>query len=162
MPTIVLDTDFLSSFLKIGRCDLIRTFYQVEQALIPAAVHRELAQTDLLTPLLAIRWISVPSVEPTPDETLLRDVTFQALGAGEQACIMLACTQPDAVLLMSDNKARRFARSLEITIVNIPAFLLACKMTGLVNLEQMAQVIQDLKDKDFYKFKSEVRDVLLK
>jgi len=30
MPTIILDTDFLSSFLKIGRCDLIRAFYQIE------------------------------------------------------------------------------------------------------------------------------------
>jgi hypothetical protein len=43
MTTIVLDTDFLSSFLKIQRCDLIRSFYLVEQAYIPAAVHREIA-----------------------------------------------------------------------------------------------------------------------
>jgi predicted nucleic acid-binding protein len=89
MPTVILDTDFLSSFLKIGRCNLIRSFYQVEQAIIPAAVHRELAQTDLLTSLLA------------------------------------------------------------------------CKMTGLVDPERMAQIIQDLRDKDFYLFKSEVHDALL-
>ena len=55
MPTILLDADFLSSFLKIGRCDLIRSLYQVEQAVIPTAVHRELAQTDLLTHLLAVQ-----------------------------------------------------------------------------------------------------------
>ena len=113
MPTI-LDTDFLSSFLKIGRCDLIQSLYQVEQALIPAAVHRELART-----------------------------------------------LPDAVLLMSDNKARQFAQSLGVTVVNIPAFLLACKMAGLVSPEQMVQIIEDLRAKDFYKFKSEIRDLLL-
>ena len=107
MPTVILDTDFLSSFLKIDRCSLIQTFYQVDQALIPAAVHRELARTDLLTPLLAIRWISVSAQEPSPDETLLQNAVFQTLGAGERACISLAHTLPDAVLLMSDNKARR-------------------------------------------------------
>ena len=54
MPTVILDTDFLSSFLKIGCCDLIRLLYQVKQATIPTAVHRELAQTTLLPQLLAI------------------------------------------------------------------------------------------------------------
>jgi predicted nucleic acid-binding protein len=121
MPTLILDTDFLSSFLKIGRCDLVRTLYQAEQAIIPAAVHRELAQTDLLTQLLAISWIDVSLEDPVPDETLLQDPGFHALGAGEQACILLARNVPDAVLLISDNVARRFARSLGVTVVNIGA-----------------------------------------
>jgi hypothetical protein len=51
---------------------------------------------------------------------------------------------------------------VSVTVVNIPAFLLACKMSGLVGPEQMIQIIQDLKDKDYYKFKSSVRDLLLK
>jgi predicted nucleic acid-binding protein len=162
MPTLIFDTDFLSSFLKIDRCDLIRSFYQVEQALIPAAVHRELAQTDLLTSLLATGWIHVSPIEPPSDELLLQDSIFQVLGTGERACILLARTLPDAVLLMSDNKARRFAQSLGLTVANIPAFLLACKMAGLTSPRQMKQIIQDLRDKDFYEFKSEIRDALLK
>jgi predicted nucleic acid-binding protein len=134
MPTVILDTDLLSSFLKIGRCDLIRTLYQCEQAIIPAAVHRELAQTDLLTQPLAISWIRVSPVEPSADETLFQDSVFQALGAGEQACILLARTVPDAVLLVSDNKARQFARSVGLTVVNIPAFLLACKIATVLRV----------------------------
>lgn len=162
MSTIILDADFLSSFLKIGRCDLIRALYQVERAFIPAAVHRELAQTDLLTPLLATGWIDVPSAEAPSAETLLQDSTFQNLGAGEQACISLARATPDSILLISDNRARQFARALGLTVVNIPAFLLACRMAGIVSPEQMAQIVQDLKDKDYYEFKSEIRDALLK
>jgi predicted nucleic acid-binding protein len=161
MPTVILDTDFLSSFLKINRCHLIRTFYRVDQAFIPAAVHRELARTDLLKHLLAIHWISVLSVEPPPDETLLQDTTFQTLGPGERVCITLARTLPNAVLLMSDNKARQFAQSVGVNVINIPAFLLACRETGLVEPEQMLRIIQDLKDKDYYKFKPSVRDLLL-
>jgi len=103
-------------FFKIERCDLIRTFYQVEQALVPVAVYRELAQTDLLRPLLAIPWIRVAPTEPPPDEGLLQDATFQTLGAGERACIALAHAQAESVVLMSDNKARQFAQSLGIPL----------------------------------------------
>ena len=76
MPTVILDTDFLSSFLKIGRCDLVRRLYQIEQATIPTAVHRELAQTTLLPQLLAIPWITVTTEIPSVDETLVQDSTF--------------------------------------------------------------------------------------
>jgi predicted nucleic acid-binding protein len=161
MPTVILDTDFLSSFLKIGRCDLVRLLYQIEQATIPTAVHRELAQTTLLPQLLAIPWITVTTVNLSPDETLVQDSTFQALGSGEQECILLARVLSDVVLLISDNKARQFARSLGIIVANIPAFLLACKMAALVSPEQMTQIIDDLKTLDYYEFQPEIRRVLL-
>jgi predicted nucleic acid-binding protein len=162
MPTIVLDTDFLSAFLKISRFELIKSLYQVESTLIPLAVYRELARTDLLKQLIATASINVSMAEPLPDETLLQDSTFQALGAGEQSCILLAYAEPDSVLLINDNKARRFAQSQGVVVANIPAFLLACKKASLVSLEEMAQIIKDLKDKDFYEFKPEIRDALLK
>jgi len=162
MLTLIFDADFLSSFLQIERCDLIQTFYQVEQAYVPAAVYRELAQTDLLPALQAIPWLRIPPIEFPPDALLLHDTTFQALGAGERACIALARTQTEGVVLMSDNKARRFAQSLGITVINIPAFLLACKMRNLLRPPEMARIIQDLKAKDFYEFQAEVRAELLR
>lgn len=161
MPTVILDTDFLSSFLKIGCCDLIRLLYQVNRVIIPTAVHRELAQTTLLPQLLAIPWITVTTEIPSVDETLVQDSTFQALGSGEQECVLLARILPDVVLLMSDNKARQFARSLGVTVANIPAFLLACKMASLASLEQMTQIIDDLKTEDYYEFRPEIRRALL-
>jgi predicted nucleic acid-binding protein len=161
MPTVILDTDFLSSLLKIGHCDLVRQLYQIEGATIPTAVHRELAQTSLLPQLLAIPWITVTTVAPSVDETLVQDPTFQALGSGEQECILLACILPDSLLLISDNMARQFARSQGVTVANIPAFLLASKMAALVTPEQMAQIIDDLKTQDYYEFRPDIRRVLL-
>lgn len=67
----------------------------------------------------------------------------------------------DALLLMSDNLARRFAQSLGIVVVNIPAFLLACKTGSLVGPEQMAEIVNDLRVKDYYNFRDEVRQLLL-
>lgn len=162
MTTLIFDADFLSSFLKIGRCDLVRAFYQVEQAWAPAAVYRELALTDLLPALLAVPWIRIPPIEPPLEASWRQAPLFTTLGAGELACMALARAQSHSVVLMSDNKARQFAQSLGVAVVNIPAFLLACKLSGLVNPSQMADIIQALKDKDFYEFRADVRRELLR
>jgi predicted nucleic acid-binding protein len=162
MATVILDTDFLSSFLKIEQCDLIRALYTDARVTIPLAVYRELAATDLLRILLSLDWIKVEPAELLPDEALRQNTVFQNLGAGEQTCLLLARQLPDSMLLISDNKARQFARTLGLTTVNIPAFLLACKLAGLVNPVQMARIVEDLKNKDFYEFKPEVREGLLR
>jgi predicted nucleic acid-binding protein len=161
MTTVILDTDFLSSFLKIDRCGLIQSLYCVERALIPAAVYRELARTDFLTSLLAHDWLGVPQEEPSPEEVLVGDTVFQTLDMGEQACISLARAMPDALLLMNDNRARQFAGSLGLTVVNIPAFLLACRMAALVSIEEMEQIVEDLSVRDHYGFRPEILQLLL-
>jgi hypothetical protein len=38
---VVLDTDFLSAFLKIDRLDLIKDFFQTEVLLIPLALQEK-------------------------------------------------------------------------------------------------------------------------
>lgn len=133
----------------------------MERAIIPTAVHREIAQTDLLAQLLAIQWIKTLQIEPSLDGVTMNNPAFQALGSGEQACIALAQGMDDTVLLMSDNIARSFAQSLGIIVVNVPAFLLACKISGLIDIEEMAQIVDDLKSKDYYEFKNKVRQLLL-
>ena len=66
MTTIILDTDFLSSMLKIGQSDLIRSLYATASIRIPIAVYRELARTNLLPGLLAIKWTEVDPLEVPP------------------------------------------------------------------------------------------------
>jgi len=112
--------------------------------------------------LLAIKWIVVRQADKVAYEALYHDEAFAALGEGEQESMLLALDSTDAVLMMSDNQARRVARSRGIRVLNIAAFLLACKMAGLIEREEMAQIIRDLKDKGYYKFKHEVREALLK
>jgi len=122
----------------------------------------ESAQTDLLPHLLATEWLMVKQANKAAYEALYQDEAFTALGEGEQESMLLALDSTDAVLMMSDNQARRVARAQGIRVLNIPAFLLACKVAGLIEREEMAQIIRDLKEKDYYEFKREVREVLLK
>jgi hypothetical protein len=76
---VVLDADFLSSFLKIDSLDLVRDFYQVE--------------------------------------------TLQSIG--------------------------------------IPTFLLACKRTLLIDSQAIAALVHALEEKDRYRFRKDVLDLLL-
>ena len=93
--TIICDTDFLSSFLKIERLELVKDLFE------------------------------------------------------------------NSVLLISDNKARRIASRNGIFTLNISAFLLACKETRILDRNDIAAIIHDLKEKDYYEFSEEERAKLI-
>jgi len=161
MPTVILDADFLSSFLKIGRLELVREFYSVQAVHIPPAVYREIAQTELLTQLVKATWIQVAVLDAVVLSNLSNDDEFSGLGAGERESIALALGQSHAVLMMSDNKARRVAARLGAVVINIPAFLLACKRTSLLDQEALRGIVQDLRDRDYYEFHQDILAALL-
>lgn len=161
MTRVVLDADFISSFLKIGRLALIQAYYRTEFLLIPPAVRREVGWTQLSATLENLAWVRVeaPSIE------ILRDISqkpeLQGLGAGEREAMALALQAPGSVLLMNDNQARARATRLGLDPVSIPAFLLACKQDGVLGREAVAAIVQDLQEKDRYGFRKEVLDLLL-
>jgi predicted nucleic acid-binding protein len=161
MPFVILDTDFLSAFLKIERLSLIRQFYRVQTAWITPAVYQELVPTPLLPLLLKVDWLEIRS----PGFDQLNAVTsykeIDKLGAGERTSIALAYGRADAVLLCNDRKAGIAASHLNVQPINIPAFLLAGKLDGLLNREQLRRIIDDLWQKDYYKFSQEIVNLLL-
>jgi predicted nucleic acid-binding protein len=156
LNAVVLDTDFLSSFLKIGRLALIREFYGVDSLCVPPAVFQELSRTSLAQELSQFSWIRIiaPNRFAPPVEVL------SGLGVGEQEAIGLA-QQLKALLLTSDNKARQAAERVEVAVADIPGFLLSCKSSGFVNRDEIRQLVDELKEKDRYAFRKEVLDLLL-
>ena len=140
---------------------LVREFYKVETVYIPQAVYREVAITDLLSDLLTLSWIKVESPKSSQVQTLLNASDFNRLGGGEQEAITLALENEYSVLLMNDNQARRLAIAQGITVVNIPAFLLACKMAGLLDKSAIGQLVADLQTKDHYGFRQDVLELLI-
>jgi predicted nucleic acid-binding protein len=152
---IVLDTDFLSAFLKIGRLQLIRDFYQADTLLVPAAVIAELSRTPLLQDLARIPWIRIEAVgHEFPDDPLHR------LGRGEREAIALAA-RDDSLLLTNDNLARQAARRAGVESSDIPAFLLSCKITGFLDGDGVREIVRDLREKDHYGFRKEILDRLI-
>ncbi len=160
MPNVVLDTDFLSSFLKIERLDLVRDFFQTENLLVPAAVYREIAVTPFLPALTALDWIQIRAIEQGRVSGLSGDREFSELGSGEQEAIALTSILADSVLLMSDRRAGHYARSMGINVVDIPAFLLAYRRSGEATGEAIRTLIEALQQKDHYGFSRTVLDQL--
>lgn len=59
---LLSDTDFLSSFLKIGHVETVRDFYRVEHLFVTPGVYQELSHTDLVTTVDALEWIMMRPV----------------------------------------------------------------------------------------------------
>jgi len=159
--TIICDTDFLSSFLKIERLELARYLFKEKNLYIPVAVLSEIAKTNLITALLDKEWVKVKNVSDMDFKKMKKDKEFTNLGSGEKECFALCKCFKNSVLLISDNKARRIANKNEIFTLNISAFLLACKEMGILDSNDIAVIIHDLKEKDYYEFSEAERAGLI-
>ncbi len=89
------------------------------------------------------------------------DKEFANPGSGEKECLVLCKQFRDSILLISDNKAREIANRNNIAVLNIPAFLLACKDIGILSTADITTIIRDLKDKDYYEFSEEEKQRLI-
>ena len=158
---IICDTDFLSSLLKIKRLELVKDLFKEKNLYIPVAVLSEIAEIALIADLLNKDWIKVKKVSEEDLKRMETDKEFANLGSGEKECLVLCKQFRDSILLISDNKAREIANKNNITVLNIPAFLLACKDIGILSSADITTIIRDLKDKDYYEFSKEEKQRLI-
>lgn len=149
---IILDTDFLSSFLKIDKLDLVKDFFGEDFLYIPLSVLKEISQTELISNLIEKKYIIVKSTKR------LNVKGFEALGNGEIECISLS-SEKDLVL-MDDKKAGEIAIENGVKVVNILGFLLAMKKSNYISQGQLNKIIDDLKEKDHYSFAKEDEEKL--
>ena len=148
---VVIDTDFLSSFLKIDRIGIIKEFFNVESVSIPVAVFTEIGKTDLVDILVGTDWIKIKTVKDSAYSDFDAE-DFNVLGAGERECMGLCKSLSPHILLINDKKARQVAVNGNIAVLNISGFLLACKKSGFVGNDELSGIIYDLKNKDYFEF----------
>lgn len=157
--SVVLDTDFLSAFLKIERLSLVKDVFQVEFLLVPSAVYSELSVTSLGKTLAKLPWVQVKAPSSSWDPSFPADSI--RLGAGELQAIALARESEKALILSNDNSAQELAHRLGLDAIDIPGFLLSCKTLGFLDRKELRELIRDLQEKDHYGFRQEVLDRLL-
>ena len=162
MTFVILDADFLSSFLKIQKLNRIKEFFGVDELIVTTAVFREISMTKLINNLIEIRGIKVEEIkEEYWDIELIDKREFSELGEGEKESILWCKKHPDSIFLINDKKARTIARRNSIKVLNIPAFLIACKNTGFLDKKEISDIINDLKEKDYYEFNKDERKEIL-
>ncbi len=109
----------------------------------------------MITDLLDKHWILVKKIDDADLIEMEYDIGFASLGSGEKECMILCRQFQDSMLLISDKKAMRVASKSRITVLNIPALLLACKETGVLDGDEIAVIVRDLKKMDYYEFSYE-------
>ena len=153
---IITDTDFLSSFLKIGRLSLVFRAFGTNKIIITSGVLQELEQAPM-------RWELKEALQSEEHKIIVKEIgetLAEGFGRGEMESMALAA-ETNSLLLMDDRKAAQYAKQKGITVMGIAAFLLYCKTNKVISKEDLQIIITELKEKDYYQFNEEVRGKLL-
>jgi len=127
---------------------------KTDKLIITKKVFDELRESDFFDKFL--EFLSDGNVEVKDSDRICASGDF---GDGELSSIFLAEKTGDS-LLMDDRPAGRLAEERGIIVMDIPTFLSLCKERG-VSREELKQIIDDLKEKDYYGFSKETREKLL-
>ena len=154
---IVSDTDFLSSFAKIGELNLLFSILNTNEIVVTNAVYSELKESPVFDLLLP--YFSAKEKKIIIKKVSAKNVT-EHLGLGESESIALA-KENRAKLLMNDKVAGKYAEKCGVKVIDIPAFLFYCKEKKVLNASQLKTLISRLKSKDFYEFEKEIEKALI-
>ena len=128
------------------------------QVYVPEAVVAELEEGQRRNVLLpALEDLSWLIVRPVRDQTLLPLVTH--LGDGEKEVLALGLETQDALLLLDDRDARRYARTLGLEITGTLGLLLRAKEHGI--LDSVGPVLDRLQSLQF-RLNVRTREMVLK
>lgn len=169
---VILDTDFLSSFFKVGKLNFVLKALNLKYLIIPSTVYGELKNAKFFDEIVSSfafreedlnneKFILIKEVDLNELEGHFQEEETKALGDGELGCFLLAKKSDDKILI-DDQKARTVAKENGLKVVSLPAFLWYCKQKNILSPEEIRQLIEDLEEKDYYEFTEEVKETLLK
>ncbi len=145
MREVIVDTSPLQYLHQVGLLDLLRRLYG--QITVPGAVVRELAagqaQGIVLPDVATLAWVSIRTPQHPGLLPLVTD-----LGAGEREALALAKETPEALVVLDDGLARRYARRLGLTMTGTLGILLRAKTAGY--LDQVAPILDQLEALGFH------------
>ncbi len=130
MPVVICNTSPIQYLYQADMMELLPAL--AGQVYVPEAVVAELKEgrrRNVLLPVLEdLSWLIV---RPVRDRTLLPLVTH--LGDGEKEVLALGLEMQDALLLLDDRDARRYAQTLKLEISGTLGLLLRAKERGILD-----------------------------
>jgi len=154
---IVVDTDFLSAFIKINRVELIYKALETEKLCVTQAVFEELTKAPFFDRLAEL----MEKIDLISINTIHKNVHSSKLGKGELESISYAL-ETNSVLLTNDKKAGEMAEDLGIKVLDVVSFLLLCKEIELLGVDDIKNILVSLNKYDYMEFSQEQRKLLLK
>ena len=131
---VVSDTTAITSLLKIGEVELLRTLFK--EVLIPQAVQVELLSYHAVLPT----WLVAQTV--SADEPLWNLLT--PLDPGEAEAIALAKLNGADLLIIDEKRGRALAEQLGLRCIGLAGVLLLAKQHRLIDsLEKMLSRLEN-------------------
>jgi len=163
---ILLDTDVLSAFAKIGKIDLLYQLFSTSVLYISPSVLEEVKVSyDKKYPFAMeifqliekgrIKVVVLKEKEIYEKERL--PIWF---GEGEKESIIL-CLNRGGVLLSNEKKVKKFCEGRKIVCLRTPGLLKALIDEGIIEVKEAKRIIENLKNKDKMEFtESTLKEIL--
>jgi predicted nucleic acid-binding protein len=151
---VVIDTDILSTFCKIGKLELLARLFHKSTIIVCPAVHKEITRAESGGRLHYLPPPSFSRVTLThAEQKMARGIwDKKRLGRGDCECIAVA-QQRKCVLLTNDRRAQRAAGSLSISYMSLQLVLRELYVTGISSRIQIRELINQIETKDNVQFK---------
>ena len=127
MHEVICNTSPLQYLFQVDLLDVLRERFH--QVLVPDAVEAELAagrRRNVPLPRLEdLKWVTIMSTQRIPSPA-------GGLGKGERAVLAFGMHRPQAVLLLDDLRARRFAKRHRMETTGTLGMILVAKERGMI------------------------------
>ena len=150
---VVVDTDILSTFLKVRRPDLIRKLFPKSKIFFCPAVVSEIRRGAELGMVSETRYELSTTNLTRAEEVIAREIGRRpALGRADCECLAVAQFRT-SLLLSNDRTVRGEASSRGIDVMNLPQALRELWRTGVMKKEDVVKLAEEIEKKDNVAFK---------
>ena len=146
---VVSDTTAITSLLKIGELEWLRTLFQ--NVLIPEAVQTELLRYHTALP----NWLTAKQVKASANLSELLEI----LDIGEAEAILLAKTEQAQLIIIDEKKGRKIAEDMGLNCIGLAGVLLLAKQRGIV--KAIKPILNKLESDAGFYFSASMRRKLL-
>lgn len=157
---VIIDTDILSMFAKVGAVDVLEGFLEKGRVAMTPAIRDEISipmQYGYTFPGEVLSRIPVvPLTEQVwrEYERLWATMGF-SLGKGELEAIAF-CRVEGALFATNDSAARKFAQDQNVQVVSLQAILRGLWVSGMRSKAEVKELLEHIKKADYLKVPPEV------
>ena len=158
---IIIDTDILSMFAKVGAVDVLGEFLGRERVAMTPAIRNEIAmpmQYGYTFPGEVLSRIPVvPLTEPVWQEYERLWAMGCSLGKGELEAIAF-CRVEGGLFVTNDSAARRFAQDQSVPVISLQAILRGLWLSGIRSKAEVQELLEQIKKADYLEVPPEVEE----
>ena len=148
MMNVVIDTDVLSTFIKINKLDLLQGLFAKTWILLTPAVYRELRsgqRQGIIRFTLGKRFSKI-SLEQA-EKRVVKEMANKGMSRADSECIAVA-QRRNCLLVTNDTDLKKEAARVSIDYVDLPSLLRMLWKSKIMSKTQVEDLIAEIEKKD--------------